>query len=201
MKYKALVTRMLTMADEAIEIIINDTDTFQDFSTKVKNALSLCDLRANTQMFRLFEDTELTYSLSVEEYIKAEHAANLLYPYSRENAESLDLGENVQIAFTKQLPSGEVVKLFIYDTNDYDAVTNSIADIWKLVDNRLVETNNREIACNKYLNSLDPTLKVKISMVLDILYGRMSPEQVMARLKEEETGQLPNGVYIKRDTE
>src|SRR6266516_4165097 len=201
MQYKALVTRMLTMADEAIEIIISDTDTFQDFSTKVESALALCDKRANTQMFMLFEDTSLTDALSVEEYVKAEYAANILYPDTSLYTTSLGLGENVQIAFTKTLPSGEAVKVFLHDTHTYEEVIQAVEDIWNLIDNRLVETNDREIGCNKYLNSLDPELKIKISMILDILYGRMTPQEVISRLKEQETGELPNGVYIQRNTE
>ncbi len=42
------------MADENIQIVINDTEDFTSFRDRVHNALRLCDKRANTQMYRVF---------------------------------------------------------------------------------------------------------------------------------------------------
>ncbi len=44
-------------------------------------------------------------------------------------------------------------------------------------------------------------LKVKVSMILDILYGRNTVENVVSRIQEENSNELPNGVRIKRNEE
>src|SRR5436190_13877267 len=98
MKDKVLVSRMLTMADESIQIIINDTNDLTSLKEYLYNALKLCDNRANIQMSRLFEDTNLTNKLSFNEYTQAQHAANLVYP--TDNLEvKVNLGENTAIEF------------------------------------------------------------------------------------------------------
>jgi len=198
MKYKALITRMLTMADESIQIIINDTDDFNSLKERVHNALKLCDLRANTQMMRLFEDTDLTNKLSIDEYLRAQHAANLVYPCDT-LVSSVSLGDNPSIEFAKNLASGEVLKVFIHEVQSYEDLDNSINEIFKLIDDRLVETNNRELKFLEYLRSLPYEIQLKVCMIMDILYGRSTKEYVESRLTEQNTGELPNGVYIKRE--
>ena len=198
MKYKALVSRMLTMADESIQIIINDTDDFTTLKEYLYNALKLCDNRANIQMSRLFEDTNLTDKLSFDEYTKAQHAASLVYPTSNLPIE-VNLGENAAIEFAKTMSSGEVVKLFIHEVESYEDLSKNVDDIFKLIDNRLLEVNERELAFLQYFRSLPYETQLKISMIMDILYGRNTKENVESRLTQEE--ELPNGVYIKRDNE
>jgi len=198
-KYKALISRYLTMADENIQIVINDTEDFTSFRDRVHNALRLCDKRANTQMYRLFEDTDLTDSLSPEEFIKAEYAATLMYPQT--HTEPIRLGENTAIEFSKNMASGEVIKLFLHEVEGYEEIEEAIENIYKLIDYRLVQTNSRELECIEYFKTLPMDLKVKVSMILDILYGRNTVENVVSRLTEENSNELPNGVYIKRNEE
>jgi len=200
MKYKALITRMLTMADESIQIIINDTDDFNSLKERVHTALKLCDLRANTQMMRLFEDTDLTSKLSLDEYLRAQHAANLVYPCN-ELPSSINLGDNSSIEFAKNLASGEVLKVFISKIQSYEDLDNSINEIFNLIDERLVETNNRELNFLEYLRSIPYETQLKICMLMDILYGRSTKEYVESRLTEQNTGQLPNGVRIVKNEE
>jgi len=198
-KYKALLSRYLTMADENIQIVINDTDDFISFRDRVYSALRVCDRRANIQMYRLFEDTELTDSLSAEEFAKAEYAASIMYPYV--NTENINLGENTAIEFSKNMASGEVVKLFLHEVDTYEDIEKAIENIYKLIDDRLVETNSRELECMEYFKTLPMELKVKVCMIMDILYGRNTIDNVVSRLQEENSNELPNGVYIKRTEE
>jgi len=189
---------MLTMADESIQIIINDTDDINSLKERVHDALKLCDARANTQMMRLFDDTNLTDKLSLDEYLKAQHAANLVYPCD-EFLSTLNLGDNPNIEFAKNLASGEVLKVFVHEVQSYEDLDNSINEVFSLIDERLVKTNNRELHFLEYLRSIPYETQLKISMIMDILYGRSTKEFVESRLNEQNTGELPNGVYIKRD--
>jgi len=187
------------MADENIQIIVNDTDDFTSLKDRVYSALKVCDQRANTQMYRLFEDTDLTDSLSPEEFIVAEHAASLIYPYL--DTRPINLGEGTAIEFSKNMASGEVVKLFLHEVDSYEDIEKAIENIYKLIDERLVETNNRELECIEYFKTLPMELKVKVSMILDILYGRNIIDNVVSRIQEENSNELPNGVRIKRNEE
>jgi len=189
---------MLTMADESIQIIINDTDEFISLKDKVYNAFKLCDARANLQMMRLFEDTDLTSKLSLDEYLRAQHAANLAYPCNTLPID-INLGDSPSIEFAKNMASGEVLKLFIHDVQSYEDLDTAISEIFSLIDTRLLETNQRELNFLEYLRTLPYETQVKICMLMDILYGRSTKEYVQSRLTEEQTGELPNGVYIKRD--
>lgn len=198
MKYKALITRMLTMADESIQIIINDAHNFDSLKERINNAFKLCDMRANTQMMRLFEDTDLTSKLSIDEYLRAQHAANLVYPCNN-LPNNVDLGNGPQIEFAKNMASGEVLKIFIDKVQSYEDLDSAINEVFSLIDERLVETNNRELEFLEYLRSIPYETQLKVCMIMDILYGRSTKEFVESRLNEQNTGELPNGVYIKRD--
>jgi len=182
------------MCDETIQVIIRDTDSFDSFKARVYSALNMCDTRANRQMFRLFEDTDLTKNLSQAEYEQAKHAASLVYPTS--SIEDLDLGEGAQLEFTKINASGEVLKLFVHELETYTStqdVDRAIEDIWSLLDKRLLQTNTRELKFMEYFRTLDQNTKIKVSMVLDILYGRAHVQDVVSRLAPAEC----NGVHIQ----
>jgi|SRR6266853_1071437 len=189
---------MLTMADESIQIIINDAHNFDSLKERINNAFKLCDMRANTQMMRLFEDTDLTSKLSIDEYLRAQHAANLVYPCNN-LPNNVDLGNGPQIEFAKNMASGEVLKIFIDKVQSYEDLDSAINEVFSLIDERLVETNNRELEFLEYLRSIPYETQLKVCMIMDILYGRSTKEFVESRLNEQNTGELPNGVYIKRD--
>jgi hypothetical protein len=195
LKYTAVVSRSLTMCDETIQVVIHDTDSFESFKSRVYSALNMCDTRANRQMFRLFEDTDLTNNLSVSEYVEAKIAASIIYPNSM--VEDVNIGKDAQLEFTKINASGEVIKLFVHEvgTGTCDELNTVIEDVWDLLDKRLFITNKRELDFMTYFHSLDPSTKIKISMIMDILYGRAHVEDVVSRLTNPQS--LPNGVYIQ----
>jgi hypothetical protein len=186
------------MCDETIQVIIRDTDSFDSFKARVYSALNMCDTRANRQMFRLFEDTDLTRNLSVSEYQQAKYAASLIYPIS--SLGDLDLGEGAQLEFTKINASGEVIKLFLHELDTYIStqdVDKAIEDVWSLLDERLLKTNTRELKFIEYFRTLEPNTKLKVSMVMDILYGRVHKDDVVNRLINPQN--LSNGVYIQEE--
>lgn len=184
MHYKALLTRVYSMADESLQIIIEDTDSFDTFKTRVYTALKVADHRANTQMMRLFEDTDLTKELDYHELQACRKAAETLYPQEH-FSKSLDLGAGSAFEFAKNMASGEVVKIFLHDVESYEDLNTAIKNVWNIIDSRLEQTNGRELAFMKYVKSLAFSVKLKITKVMEILYGRMLKEVIVEQLKGE----------------
>lgn len=179
MKVQGLVTRVISAADETIQVFTEDTD-FEDFQSNVLSALAACDYRAHTQMQRLFEDSSLQYVLDETEFGQAQEAASLMYPVS--DLESQCSGTKIE--FTKNLASGEVLKVFISDLTTEDDITKLLYDIWNLIDERLQDTNSREMAFTEYYRTLSPECQLKVGIVMEALYGRQTLEQVRARLSQ-----------------
>jgi hypothetical protein len=184
MKYTALLTRMFTMADESIQIKLEDTDSFDTFKERVYTALKVTDTRAHIQMRRLFDDTDLTNQLSYSELQKAKRATEIMYP-DQLLPPKLDLGEGSAIEFAKNMASGEVLKIFLHDYETFEDINRAIKDVWSIIDTRLVKTNKRELDFLEYVSSLGYEEKLKISMIMDVLFGRAFTSDIVNRLKGE----------------
>ena len=190
MQYKALITRMMTVADESLSIIIEDTDTFDSFQTKVKEALTITDHRASRHQKVLLEDTNLTDKLSLDELKAVNTAVELIYPtVSLPQRCSL---EQSSFEFAKNLASGEVVKIFLHEVDSYDDLMQAITNIWSLIDYRLELTNQRELDFLEYYKSLDYNTKLKVQLVMDVLFGRSTKEMLESRLTEQTQIELDN---------
>ena len=206
MKYTALITRMLSMADESISIIVEDTEEFDTLKDKVVHALRLCDHRANVQMNRLFEDTSLTKDLAYNELNATRRAAYMMYPLEHLTSE-FTLGEGSKLEFAKSMPSGEVLKCFVHEIDETTDIAQACKNIWRLFDSRLGYTNQRELDYTTYINSLDFSTRTKVTMVMDILYGRTTREYVASRLapdveavrEQEQLSLLVNKQHLDAD--
>lgn len=185
MKYAALVTRMYHELDESLQIIVNSEESPQDFKTKLLDAFTVADYRANVQMLRLFDDTTLTDELNYEELQAARSMAHLLYPATTLPSK-LDFGEGEKkgIEFAKNLAGGEVLKIFLTDYESYEDITTSIKAIYDIIDSRLIKTNQREEKATSFFRSLNFTIKHKVSRIIDILYGRSLRETVTKELRD-----------------
>ncbi len=150
-------------------------------------------------MKRLFDDTDLTNELNYNELQCARKATELMYP-SINIAGSLDLGYNSSydsddkkdtgpaFEFAKNMASGEVVKLFLHDiqAEDNSAMLHAaIKSVYSILDARLNHTNKRELDFITYIKKLSFETKYKITMIMDILFGRALSETVVQRLKGE----------------
>lgn len=191
MEYKALLTRMYSMADESLQIIIPNTDDIEVFKQRIYNALKICDYRANEQMMRLFEDTELTTELSYDELKAARTAATIMYPKEHIPAK-LDLGQGTTdydtafgpaFEFAKNLASGEVIKIFLHRVDAYEDIGIAVKAIWDIQDTRLYKTNKRELDFIEYIKRQAPSVKLKITKIMEILYGRHFKEDVIKELQ------------------
>ncbi len=199
MHYKALITRMYFMADESIQIIIDDTESFPLFKERVYTALRAADYRANLQMRRLFEDTSLTDELDYSELQAARATSELMYP-NEGIPSNIDLGgEKGAIEFAKNLPSGEVLKLFLHDIDSYENLDIAIKNIYSLIDSRLQETNSRELKTLEYLKTLPFNTKLTVVKIMDILFGRMLKETFIEQMKGQKAQDLESTVNSIRE--
>jgi len=189
MKFTALVSRSLNHADESIRIQIEDEDSFTKFKDKVLEACLYCDYRSNVQMQRLFEDTSLTSTFSNSELKAATLAAQLLYPLEKLPSKS-SLREDVKFEFSKLNGSGEQLTIQLKELDSYEELNTAIRHIWDLLDVRLQRTNKRELEHMAFIQQLDFNTKLKVSMVMDVLYGRATSEFVQERLKQNAEDEL-----------
>jgi len=186
LRINALVTKQISHADESIRIQIENADDVQAFMDKLKAVLSITDARANLHMQHLAEDTELTTNLSSSEHEAFLTAAQILYP--DKGVHNLDtLGGQVKFEFSKINAQGETLTLQLLDVGDVVDLNTMLTTLQNLIDNRLQETNQRELDHMRFIRTLDMNTQVKIGMVLDILYGRAFKEEVLKRLKSEDT--------------
>lgn len=183
MNFKALVTRQIGFGDESIRVNITDEDNFDTFKEKVDTALAVTDYRVHELGFRLFEDTDLVSTLTQEEKNYCEQAARLLFPKTTlENTSILKSG--VQFEFRKITAIGEDLTVQIHDIDSYDNLNTVIEDTFKIIDKRLIKKNTEQLSHLEYIKNLDYATKLKVVMVMDILYGRATLDGVLARLNE-----------------
>ncbi len=185
MHYKSLVTRMYSVADESIRVVIEDSESFETFKSRLFDVLRITDYRANVQQRRLFEDTELTNSLDYTELKAAKHAAEISFPLEGIPSQ-LNLGPTTAFEFSKNLPSGEVLQIFLHEVESYEDLSSAIKEIWDVIDSRLKRTNQRELDFMEYLKKLPYEVKLKVCRIMEILYGRNSLENVLQTLKKED---------------
>lgn len=206
MQYKAWISRTLSHADETIQIVIEDTDDITTLQKRVLEAFGVTDYRAHEQYLRLFEDTDLTQELNYDELSHARKFAGLLFPLES-LPRKLDLGNKTAFEFAKNLPGGEVLKLYIHEFDTYEDIVTAIKTVWRIIDSRLAYTNNRELRASTYFREKIPLgIKSKIHRVMDILYGRAFKENVVQDLRaakvEETVRELRDEVQkgIRADT-
>jgi len=181
MELTALVTKGITVADESIRIQIQGEDSFASFKDKVHEACRYIDYRAHLQMRRMFEDTSLTEQLTRAERDAVEACAYTLFPLEQLSAEPV-LRSGVKFEFTKLFAASETLTVQVQDIDSYDVLNTTIKHIWELLDTRLNVTNKREEDFREYVSTLDYNTKLKVAMIIDLLYGKASEETVVARL-------------------
>lgn len=198
MQYTGLITRMISAADEAIQIIIQDQDDFSTFKSAVLEALKVTDARAAVQQHRLLEDTELTDKLTDAETRAITKAVNIVYS-GNQVVDTTKL-RNAKFEFAKNMASGEVLKIFMHEVDSYDNLVESLENIYAILDNRLIETNTRELEFMKFYRTLDGNTQLKVAMIMDILYGRSTLDTIKAQLEksnENEAQQVFAGMREK----
>lgn len=189
MQLKSWVSRHLSFADEAIQVVIDDTDSLETLKARTLQALRFSDYRASQQRRRLFEDTDLTQELTYEELRAARHMAELMYPLETLPAEH-DLGGKTTFEFSKNLPGGEVLKIYVHEFETYEDVTSAIKAVWELIDTRLVYTNKREQKAQEYFKGLPIQIRTKVLRIMEILYGRSFKETVIEELQKAKLQQV-----------
>lgn len=187
MEFKALFTGNITIADktdiqESIRINIESDDDFPKFKAKVLEACTFYDYRAHQQGFRLFEDTDLIANLTSDELLKCEEAARLLFPYKNLPKVS-QLREGVKFEVAKLTGVGESLTLQIHNPDSYEDVIKAMTSLWQLLDERLNARNTRQLKHLDYVKNLDQDTKLKVAMIMDILYGRATIDGVVSRLE------------------
>lgn len=185
MQLTALVTKGITIADESIRIQLQDDESFSSFESKVQEACRYIDYRAHVQMQRLVEDTSLIEHLNKAEIHAVQHCAELLFPQQQLSAQPV-LRSGVKFEFTKLFAASETLTVQVEDIDSYDSLNATIRNIWELLDIRLQSTNKRESDFRAYTTQLDYNTKLKVAMVIDLLYGKVSTDIVKARLTPEE---------------
>lgn len=182
MELKALFTRQIASADESIRIQVEGCHTFEDFKAKIAEACMYGDSRASTQMQRLAHDTDLTKNLTESEKEAFLKAAYILYPEVPLPEETL-LKKGCKFEFAKINAHGESLTVQVMNIESYDELETTLFNLWQLIDNRLYETNKRELDHMQYIRTLDMNTQIKVGMILDILYGRQFKEEVAKRLE------------------
>jgi hypothetical protein len=196
MKFTAYITRFYQMAEESLEVIIDDIPDFEDFKERVFNVLRVTDYRANLQARRLFEDTELIKELSYSDLQKIRKAVDILFPQMT-LPKTLDLNSSQSwneeerkgkggYQFTKSLRDGEVLKIFLHEVEPEEDSQVAIKNIYSIIDARLRKTNQRNLDFTNYLRSLDMDMRTKITMILELLYRQTDVATVIQRLKGQE---------------
>jgi hypothetical protein len=203
MEFKALFTGNITIADkndiqESIRINIEGDDTFNTFRAKVLEACTFYDYRAHQQGFRLFEDTDLVATLTPEELAKCEEAARLLFP-NKNLPKVSQLREGVKFEVAKLTGVGESLTLQIHNPDSYEDVITAMTQLWQLLDQRLAARNTRQLKHLDYVKNLDGNTKLKVAMIMDILYGRATIEGVMSRLESGTTAEEYIQEQLKND--
>lgn len=176
--------RSIQGADESIRIQIENESDFSLFKQKVLESCSIGDARANLQMQRIAHDTDLTKHLDTEEKEAFLTAAYKLYPSIEQPEDSLLL-ENVRFEFSKINAAGESLVVQLLELESFDDVYSKLSELWTLLDERLLETNSRELAHMQYIRTLDMNTQIKIGKILDILYGRTFKDEVAKILESE----------------
>ena len=184
MKYTAKVSRSNTFVDENLTFKITDAETLETFKQRVYDTLKVTDFRANLQQRRLFEDSDLVANLDYNDLKVARKAAEILYPLEGIPSK-LDLGEDGAIEFSKLLSGGETLSLYLHEIESYDDLSRGIKDIFDIVDSRLQKTNKRELDFMEYFKNVPYSTRLKVSMLMDILFNKTTKEAVIERLKEE----------------
>src|SRR5437773_4757161 len=118
MQHTALITRMITVADESIQIIIQDIDNFNVFKAAIEEALKITDKRAAVQQRRLLEDTSLTDAMSEHEVKSTIEAADIIYPM--QYTIDMEKLQGAKFEFAKNMASGEVLKVFLHNVDAYE---------------------------------------------------------------------------------
>jgi len=183
-KYTAKVSRSNTFVDENLTFKITDAETLETFKQRVYDTLKVTDFRANLQQRRLFEDSDLVANLDYNDLKVARKAAEILYPLEGIPSK-LDLGEDGAIEFSKLLSGGETLSLYLHEIESYDDLSRGIKDIFDIVDSRLQKTNKRELDFMEYFKNVPYSTRLKVSMLMDILFNKTTKEAVIERLKEE----------------
>ncbi len=182
MEFKALFTRQISQADESIRVSIEGDDTFETFKAKVLEACLYGDARANLQMQRLVHDTSLTTQLNEAETQAVIEAAYKLFPTVTPPSETA-LTKGVKFEFSKLNGSGEALAIQITDVTNLNDLNSVLLEMWTLLDERVLVTNERELSHTAYTNTLPYQTKLTVATVLDILYGRAFKDDVEQRLK------------------
>lgn len=185
MEFKALITRQIQQADESIRVSIEGDHSIREFKERVFESLDYTDNRANTQMLRLFEDTNLLNTFSESEKEACTTVANLLFPNISLPSKP-NLIEGVKFEFSKIMAGGESLTLQIMEIKDYSSLNASIRAIFDMLDARLEKTNTRELEVKAYLDSINYETKLKVVMFIDLLYGRTTSDQLIQRLTSKE---------------
>jgi len=179
MELKALLTKQVGFADESMRVSISSCSSVEELQDKLKAALTLADSRVNDLNVRIFEDTELTSKLSEEELTQAKVAVDYLFPEIKLE-DSDPLKENVQLEFSKLMPSGESLTVQVYDIEKYEDLSSTITSVFSTIDNRLFESNFRVMAYEKYLKTIPIEARLKILLIVDALFGKASVERIKA---------------------
>ena len=189
MQYKALVSRTILMADESIRVNIANGNkglfSWLDISNKITEAFAHTDARAYIQAQRLLEDSDLVQNLTADEYASLAQCMEYLYPKPEITVSCFD--KTVQIELSKLNGSGESLTVQLHNITPTDNVELAISNTFDLLDARLAATNAREIAHMEFMRTLDYQTKLKITMIMDILYGRnQNRQEVASRLATPE---------------
>jgi len=192
------------MAEESLEIIIDDVSDFSDFKERVFNVFRVADYRGNLQARRLFEDTDLVAELEYEELQKIRKAVDILFPHetlpkrldlnSTQNEYEEPKSGKGSLQFSKVFKDGEVLKVFFHEIDPEEDTDLAIREIYTLYDARLSKTNKRTTDFTKYLRKQSLELQNKITMILGLLYRQTEVSTVIERLKGEKLNETVESI-------
>jgi len=183
MQLVAHITRHIAVADEVIEVEVDNIWNVEMLQARVLAACAVMDARAHTQMQRLFEDTQLTDQLSLDERMAASDTAALLFPVVE--AALWLLASHAKWRFTKTLPAGEHLVIGAEGITSLTELELLLQGVWHTIDSRLQVGNGREMACQEYTRTLPYDTRLKVAKVLGILYGQTDKAQVINAFKQE----------------
>lgn len=192
MKLTCLVTAQ-PAEGESIEV---EFACDKEWPSQLTQILTLLDNRLAEMNMRTVQDTKALDSLTTPQYKKLLDIITIQFPYTHIQTSHLSFAD-LRLLIRKMTNNREQIALR-FDLSHNDNIQEALCSAFTTLDQRMIDTNARDLQAYTLLNTCTVDDKQPIQMVLDCLYGRADPKYVGLQLASQAMLEAKNTLEEER---